>query len=343
LLVVIAIIAVLIGLLLPAVQKARESASRTQSENNLHQIAIAFHTYHDNYGELPHNGTWNNSNWIWGPGLGDWVHTLPNPTVSPGTTWAFKLLPYIEETNLYNHYAFGSPIRTYLDPGRAGGGISVNQWDGGADNSIYSAGQVTDYAANSMLIGSGINTEGPLTAPVAGNEWTSAPTTGWVAFRRRLITITDGTENTIMVGTKAMATQVYLNRGCSTFNMSNGTTQSCNDDPITNPGPAVMGLMRSFGPDDTFWVAGSSNGGTPFTGHRYYLQSGWNQWFYFTFAFEQDATDLDSWNRWGGPYTAVVPIAMCDASVRNFSYSTSNTIVLQLSTPVGGEPVQLPN
>jgi prepilin-type N-terminal cleavage/methylation domain-containing protein len=125
LLVVIAIIAVLIGLLLPAVQKVRESAARTQSENNLHQIAVAFHTYHDNNGEFPHNGTWNNSAWLWGPFGGQWVYTPPVPVVSPGCTWAYKILPYLEESNLYNNYSFTTPIKMFMDPGRGGNGLTT--------------------------------------------------------------------------------------------------------------------------------------------------------------------------------------------------------------------------
>jgi type II secretory pathway pseudopilin PulG len=336
LLVVIAIIAILIGLLLPAVQKVREAAARTQSVNNLKQISLSFHSYHDANNELPHNGTWNYSAWIWGPYAGQWTYSLPRPAVAPGCTWAYKILPYIEQGNLYNNWNFTTPIKVFQEPARGGTGLSANQWDGGMDGTIYTAGPVTDYAANSQLIGSGENTTGPSNAPTFGPQWSSGPSSNWASFHRTLIGITDGTSNTIMVGGKALATQVYSARGCSTFTLSNNATQSCNDDPIANPGPALMGTLRAFAPDDTWWTAGT---GVAFPGNRYALAPGWDAWYFNTFAIVKDARDLDSWNRWGGPYVSGGLLALADGSVRSASYSTSPTVVLELCTPTGGEVI----
>jgi prepilin-type N-terminal cleavage/methylation domain-containing protein/prepilin-type processing-associated H-X9-DG protein len=100
LLVVIAIIAILIGLLLPAVQKVRESAARIKCTNNLKQIGLALHNYHD-------------SNQFFPPGYVD-GNTSPTSTpdndVGPGWGWASYLLPYLEQGNLYNQIDFKQPV-----------------------------------------------------------------------------------------------------------------------------------------------------------------------------------------------------------------------------------------
>ena len=107
LLVVIAIIAVLVGLLLPAVQRAREAAARISCANNLKQLGLAMHTYHNDNGRLP-----------------------PNRLDVGYATWAVLILPYVEQGDLYNRWdrtktyyeqsnvARLTPVKIYFCPSR---------------------------------------------------------------------------------------------------------------------------------------------------------------------------------------------------------------------------------
>jgi len=100
LLVVIAIIAILIALLLPAVQQAREAARRTQCRNNLKQLGLAMHNYHDNFQAFPLDGICPTNNC--GSNFRD-----TNPTNLWGTSWGIALLPYIDQAPRFNLWNSG--------------------------------------------------------------------------------------------------------------------------------------------------------------------------------------------------------------------------------------------
>ena len=97
LLVVIAIIAVLVALLLPAVQQARESARRIQCRNNLKQLGVALHNYHDTHGVMPMGFHW-----------------------PLGTGWTYHLLPYLDQSVLYNSFTVGTPTTATTSIWRTG-------------------------------------------------------------------------------------------------------------------------------------------------------------------------------------------------------------------------------
>jgi type II secretory pathway pseudopilin PulG len=102
LLVVIAIIGVLVALLLPAVQQAREAARRSQCRNSLKQIGLALHNYHDAFQTFPQAAFWK-----------DYRTGVTNP--QRNFTWITMLLPYIDQAPLYNSINFSAPLWGQLD------------------------------------------------------------------------------------------------------------------------------------------------------------------------------------------------------------------------------------
>ena len=131
LLVVIAIIAILIALLLPAVQQAREAARRTECKNNLKQIGLAFHNYHDMYRALPDGGT--------DTGSGYPCSACCNANNRGEWNWMYQILPQIEKAALYNEPSdtkvYQTPVGTYFCPSRR-------------PPAMYGSSAKSDYAGN---------------------------------------------------------------------------------------------------------------------------------------------------------------------------------------------------
>jgi len=172
LLVVIAIIAILIGLLLPAVQKVRQAAARMSSANNLKQMGLAFHNHNDTLNYLPWGGI--------GYGGNSNAYANSNDMANSSGSWAFQILPYIEQDAYYRAQVGAAPsgtllvpIKTFVCPGRGRPGVATS----GA-----TLGPMTDYAINTQINGTGVG---------------SAPNN-----RRTIQGIADGSSNTILVGHK---------------------------------------------------------------------------------------------------------------------------------------------
>src|SRR5207302_8637 len=113
LLVVIAIIGVLIGLLLPAVQKVREAANRMKCTSNLKQLGIALHAYHDTYGSFPPCG----KSYAMCQGIADVAENrVPDP-IGYNLNGLVLLLPYIEQGNIYQQWNFNNAAGDYIYSG----------------------------------------------------------------------------------------------------------------------------------------------------------------------------------------------------------------------------------
>ena len=262
LLVVIAIIAILIGLLLPAVQKVREAASRMSCSNNLKQIGLALHNYHGRHECFPPGYT---SNAMLSDGTG------------PGWGWAAHLLPDLEQDNLHRRITFTLPLTHPSNTAAVAGNVkflrcpSDPRQEPIRPTDFVNAGGLTGELGRSNYVGCYGNTpflgESPavLTMPL-----TIDGISGRGVFTRnsktRIADIADGTSNTFAVGEKSADATMASWAGV----LPNATWRSQNDIsaygsiPSNLPAAMVLGhACRQHPPSASAGVAEDFSGVHP--------------------------------------------------------------------------------
>lgn len=215
LLVVIAIIAVLIGLLIPAVQQVREAANRAQCQNNLHQMGVALHGYHGRLRAFP-------SGYVC-----DSPRQNPNYT-SPGWGWAALLLPDVEQNNLHRQIDFKLPVEHAVN--QAARMTVLPLFVCPSDRStgvftIYDAQNqvLTQAATNSYAASSGVG-------PDIDDELDDGNGLFFRNSKVRIRDIKDGTGNTIAIGERAALFAQTPWAGA----VNNGSTRVTPGAPTTN-------------------------------------------------------------------------------------------------------------
>jgi prepilin-type N-terminal cleavage/methylation domain-containing protein/prepilin-type processing-associated H-X9-DG protein len=332
LLVVIAIIAILIGLVLPAVQKVRSAAERMRCVNNLKQIGLALHGYHDQNGALPPAlaETYNTPQ-VTSPGV-----SYPPPVTKvdyPYISWMTRILPFAEQPAVYRGMqdAFASQqgnalLNPWVNPPHTGLATVLSIYKCPSDSREYLA----EYAADGLTIAftaylavNGRNLRDIVTSSHGMIYWNS---------HVKFTDVTDGTSNTLMVGERPPSADLvygwwYAGAGQfdGIFNLNTGSTdvdlgmaeydlgsnyQSSINCPL---GPYAYGQMVvPYGtPPGQFNGVGSIN------------------------------NPCDQFHFWS-LHTNGSNFLLGDGSVRFITYDTAPSLMVALSTAANGEPVSPP-
>jgi prepilin-type N-terminal cleavage/methylation domain-containing protein/prepilin-type processing-associated H-X9-DG protein len=328
-LVVIAIIAILIGLLLPAVQKVRDAASRTQCLNNLHQMGLALHSYHDTSGSLPPGVDGDGTIWING-----------DPSAQPGSyhmywSWMANILPWVEQSALYteaNAWARQTPYSNLYywpwggfwisnpTPPNPALGTEIKTWACPADARTLKAtyedlgdGTLTPICFTAYEGVTGSND--PALVSVAqglGAVVVTPPDYNGVLYFRsqtKLLSITDGTSNTLMVGERPPSADLQWGWWFAGYGWDGSGT-----------GDVVLGA-RAY----SYAASITDSNGNPLNCNKVGLQAG-------------SLNNLCDQSHFWSMHPGGANFLFADGSAKFLNYSV-DLILPQLATRAGGEAV----
>lgn len=305
LLVVIAIIAVLIGLLVPAVQKVRESANRMTCGSNLKQLGLAVIQHHDIYGLLPDGGERYWTVRVWNNG---------SPATAGKQSWGvfYQILPYIEQENLHKSTndadVMKTVVKTYLCPSRTNPRSALGLMD-------QLPRTMGDYAGNGGTDVTGF-IWGMLGNGKDGVIVRRPDNTNQRISNIRLSSISDGTSNTLLIGEHS-------------FNRTS-TTASALHRPDDD-----AGWIEGWGWDTTRWgryqpIADYSDSSASTLATLDSLNS-------------QDQAVINRVGAFGSAHTSGFNGVLADGSVRNIAYNVKLTAFQAFCTRDGGEVFSLDN
>ena len=316
LLVVIAIIAILIGLLLPAVQKVREAANKTKCTNNLKQMGLAVNNFHETYKYYP--TYYPPLDTAANAGYTKKKRVDANDPLRYTENWTYQLLPYIEETAVFNQ-PFTSiaqydqlvrprPIKTYHCPTSI---YPMTTDNGGFTNNL------TSYLGSTGLY------RGDWRAPPRGQSGDQgligvSDVNGW-PLRINVLTVADGTSNTIAFGERPPVAHPTIG---GYFDWGWGLRSNPNLDSI---GWAVFRGL----PEDTDSITNTTATADPVGACPFPM--------YFQ-APANPPRRCDGYHYWSF-HQGGASFAFADGSVRFLAYSAGTTVLPGMSTKAAGEVV----